>query len=99
MVSKLVTCSFNILLNNTYFTGSSLRGLPNMPNGPLPTMSACHSAQNRLFRKTSALYLLMGIIGFVGLGMHYWFVPRFPAYIYSICEEDNPIAMYAAGGE
>jgi hypothetical protein len=27
--------------------GSSLRGLPNMPNGPLPTMSACHAAQNR----------------------------------------------------
>lgn len=70
-----------------------------MPNGPLPTMSACHSAQNRLFRRTSVLYLLMGIIGFVGMALHYYFVPRFPAYLYAIYEEDNPTIMYLCGGE
>ncbi|XP_035707337.1 uncharacterized protein LOC110848329 isoform X2 [Folsomia candida] len=77
--------------------GSSLRGLGNMPSGPLPTMSACHAAQNRLCKRTSAIYILMGITGFIGMAMHYWFMPKFPAYLYQIIEGEDVTIKYLCG--
>jgi len=40
----------------------------------------------------------MGITGFTGMGLHYLFMPKFPAYLYSIVEEDDPTIMYLCGG-
>jgi hypothetical protein len=51
-----------------------------------------------LFKKTVVIYIFMGITGFVGMGLHYYVMPRFPAYLYTIVEEDDPTLMYLCGG-
>jgi hypothetical protein len=40
----------------------------------------------------------MGITAFVGMALHYWFMPRFPAYIYQVFEEDDDTLKYLCGG-
>ncbi|CAG7786865.1 unnamed protein product [Allacma fusca] len=77
--------------------GSSLRNLPNIQtNGPLPSMSACHAAQNRLFRKQMFLYTVLGIAAVVAISMHILQVPRFPGYLYSVTMGEDETVMYAA---
>lgn len=59
-------------------------------------MSACHAAQNRLYRKTLFIYITLGIAAVVAISMHIFADPRFPAYIYYITLEDDPTWMYVS---
>jgi hypothetical protein len=68
--------------------------MANMPKGPLPSMSACHTKQNKLFRKTTAMYTVMGIIACIGMSGQVVFVPRFPAYVYSVTQGEDDILKY-----
>jgi len=54
--------------------------------------------QNRLFRKISNIYLLMGIIIFAAMAVQVYLMPKFPAYIYSVSEEENDVFKYLSMG-
>lgn len=52
----------------------------------------------RLFKKTATLYMFMGLLGVIGMALHYWFMPKFPAYIYHIVEDEDITLKYLCGG-
>jgi len=51
----------------------------------------------RLFKKTVVTYTIMGITAVIGLVAHYYFLPRFPGYIYSLTSEDDPVMKIVCG--
>ncbi len=43
----------------------------------------------------------MGIGAVIGLGLHYWYMPKFPAYLYQVIGEnvEDINIKYACGGK
>jgi len=65
---------------------------------PMPTLSACYQKQKHLFRKTSSIYIFMGLGVFIGMSLQVVFMPRFPAYVYSVTLEDDDLLRYISTG-
>ncbi|CAL8111302.1 unnamed protein product [Orchesella dallaii] len=71
--------------------GSAMRGLNFGTKKHIPQLSLCHTNQTRRFYFISRYYLILGVIGGIGIGMHAYYEPRYPGYLYWLSSEDSDI--------
>jgi hypothetical protein len=67
--------------------GSSFRGL--MHKETSTTLSTCHYKQRDRVNFVSRYYIVLGLIGAVGVGCHSYYAPNFPSYLSSLVEESS----------
>lgn len=80
-----------------YFAGSAMRGVNFGGKKNIPQLSLCHANQTRRFYIVSRLYIFLALLGGIAVGMHAYYEPRYPGYLYWMVSEDSELLKNLSG--
>ena len=87
--------NYNALL--AFLTGSAMRGVNFVGKRTIPQLSLCHTNQTKRFYFVCRLYIFITLLGAIGVGMHAYYEPRYPGYLYWMTSEDSDVLKNLSG--
>lgn len=63
----------------------------------IPQLSLCHANQSKRVYFICRFYMFLAIVGAIGVGMHAYYEPRYPGYLYWMSGEDSEALRNLSG--